>query len=272
MVEPRIGQQAEDAESDAERGAHPPPGTQTRPGEAVADEQHHRREHIDQPADQPGRCTGRGWPRRRPPSGRPGSGGVRLSGRRRRGRTRPACPGSAFRRDRRRGGLGSRSIGAVRLGLPDQGRTHGRGRSQVHCSEPLGGFQCKAPQAESEVIVELDTTSNGAWGSRASDDRATRSRAAPPAPLVGRRGRSLGASAAICLAGGADRQRSHIRILRIGWAARPARTPVRPPRSPCSHRRRAPRRLARTVRSSFHAGRNWVGARIGNPIGLGSVS
>ena len=81
--------------------------------------------------------------------------------------------------------------------------------------EPLGGFQCRAPQAESEVIV-LDATSKGAWGSRGGSTIGVqrcerghrRARISEDWPVLGRQRGHL-------LDGRRGRQRSHIRVLEL---------------------------------------------------------
>ena len=96
-----------------------------------------------------------------------------------------------------------------------------------------GAPQCTAPQAESEVSVE-DTTANGTCGSRVSSTTGTRlSRGVNGTGGWSNTGRSLGARAAICWTGGAtDRGATVAARSRPGALA--ARTPVRPPRSPCT--------------------------------------
>ena len=79
----------------------------------------------------------------------------------------------------------------------------GRAAGGAGAGGAVGGPECNAPQAESEVIVEL-ATANGTWGSRVSGGAATSvSSGATGAGGWSKKGRSLGACAAIWITGGA---------------------------------------------------------------------
>ena len=83
---------------------------------------------------------------------------------------------------------------------------------------PVGGPQCSAPHAESEVNV-LDTTANGSCGSRVSSTSGSRvSSGATGAGGSSKAGRCFGAYAAICSTGGGDRERRDGRPRELGRA------------------------------------------------------
>ena len=104
----------------------------------------------------------------------------------------------------RRRGRRNQGRGSVGLGLPGPGvGGDGEGGRGAGAGGALGAPQCSAPHAESEVIIEL-ATANGTCGSRVSGGVATSvSSGATGAGGWSKKGRSLGACAAIWITGGA---------------------------------------------------------------------
>ena len=265
-----IATSSQQRRADRRRPGGPGPGHLDPTGQAEGDGQHHRREHVDQPAD--GEADAQ--PRRRGVQDRLGARPGRAVPAARRtgpGRTRPGCRGrgsgwaarpapelgggkgcSAAGRRAREGAPHGAPVGAAGIGDDGKGPSGTlaggpRWPAPVHRAPGGVGGHRAGHDGEGQLRVASLPGRRDQGGQRRHRDRRLVERRAvlggQRRHLLNRRGDDRGAAAA--------------RRSRPG--ARPARTPARPPRSPCSHGRRGRAAALRIDARSAGRAKCWLG-------------